>query len=238
MVCPNCGYNNQVNNRFCVRCGVDISVPPPPDTPSFESGSSETGRPEPRAPAPGAPPPPPSAPAPAAPNPWGAPQPPSPYAAPGSPPPPPQYPAPQYPPPQYPPPTYAPPPAGPYGNPTTASAPPNPFAPPGAYPPPPGAGPYAPYPSYPQSGYPAPSTNGLAIAALVLSIVGWVPCGVGSVVAVILGFVARNQIRQSQGRQGGDGLALAGIILGFVGIALVVFVLVLGVASGSNSSTG
>jgi hypothetical protein len=58
------------------------------------------------------------------------------------------------------------------------------------------------------------------------------------VVAVILGFVARNQIRQSQGRQGGDGLALAGIILGFVGIALVVFVLVLGVASGSNSSTG
>jgi hypothetical protein len=29
-VCPNCGYNNQVNNRFCVRCGVDISGPPPP----------------------------------------------------------------------------------------------------------------------------------------------------------------------------------------------------------------
>ena len=102
----------------------------------------------------------------------------------------------------------------------------------------PGAGPYAPYPSYPQSGYPAPSTNGLAIAALVLSIVGWVPCGVGSVVAVILGFVARSQIRQSQGRQGGDGLALAGIILGFVGVAFVVFSLVLSVATGSNSSTG
>ena len=27
MLCPNCGYDNSPNNRFCVRCGVDISVP-------------------------------------------------------------------------------------------------------------------------------------------------------------------------------------------------------------------
>ncbi len=57
-------------------------------------------------------------------------------------------------------------------------------------------------------------------------------------VAVILGFVARGQIRQAQGRQGGDGLALAGIILGFIGIVFVVFVIVVGVTTGSNSSTG
>ena len=73
-----------------------------------------------------------------------------------------------------------------------------------------------------------PSTNGLAVASLVLGIVGWWPCGIGSIVAIVLGFVARSQIRSSQGRQGGDGLALAGIILGFVGIGLVILLFVVG----------
>ena len=59
-------------------------------------------------------------------------------------------------------------------------------------------------------------TNGLAVASLVLGIV-WV-FGIGSILAVIFGFVARRQIRQSGGRQSGGGMALAGIILGFVGV--------------------
>lgn len=66
----------------------------------------------------------------------------------------------------------------------------------------------------------APSTNGFAIASLVLGIV-WV-FGVGAILAVIFGFVARKQISESGGRQGGSGMALAGIILGFVGIAGVI----------------
>lgn len=63
----------------------------------------------------------------------------------------------------------------------------------------------------------APQTNGMAIAALVLSIVCCGPLG------VILGFIARKQIRESNGAQTGDGLALAGIIVGFVstGIAIL-----------------
>ncbi|MDP9333774.1 MAG: DUF4190 domain-containing protein [Actinomycetota bacterium] len=65
---------------------------------------------------------------------------------------------------------------------------------------------------------------------------GWIPCGIGSVVAIVLGFVARTQIRESHGRQGGDGLALAGIVLGFLAIAFVIAILVLGVVS--NSTTG
>jgi hypothetical protein len=75
----------------------------------------------------------------------------------------------------------------------------------------------------------AQQTNGLAVASLVLGIV-WV-FGLGSILAVIFGFVARRQIRESGGRQSGEGMALAGIILGFVGvlglilwIALVAFV--------------
>jgi hypothetical protein len=62
------------------------------------------------------------------------------------------------------------------------------------------------------------------------------------VLAIILGFVARSQIRASGGREGGDGLARAGIILGFVFVALMVayFIVVLIVAAsrGTTSSMG
>ena len=208
MLCPNCGYDNSPNNRFCVRCGVDLSVAPaqPAAGPPPGSAPSDT-----------TPPPPPST--------WGAPPPASQWGAPGS----------------TPPPSIAPPP--PAGGPPLASAPPNPFAPPapygppGAYPPP-GAGPYGQYPApYPPSGYQPPSTNGLAIASLVLGVVGWIPCGAGSIVAIVLGFVARSQIRASQGRQGGDGLALAGIVLGFLAVALWIALLVIGALSSANNGT-
>lgn len=57
----------------------------------------------------------------------------------------------------------------------------------------------------------------MAIASLVLGIV-WV-AGIGSVLAVIFGFISRKKIEQSQGQQSGGGLSIAGIVLGFVGIA-------------------
>jgi hypothetical protein len=75
----------------------------------------------------------------------------------------------------------------------------------------------------------------LAVASLVLGIVGWAFCGIGSILAIVFGFVARGQIRSSQGRQGGQGLAQAGIILGFVGLALIA-VWVLAIAVGSSGS--
>lgn len=76
-------------------------------------------------------------------------------------------------------------------------------------------------PGHPPSG-PIPlapvgrKTNGLAIGSLVLGIV-WV-CGLGSVAAIITGFIARGQIRRSAGMQGGDGLAIGGIVAGLVGL--------------------
>jgi hypothetical protein len=220
MTCPNCGYNNQTGNRFCVRCGIDIAAPPAPETPSFDTVAPSPGD------APIGPPPafapPPSPPAVAQPNPWG-----TPHGAASSPPGPP-----------------LPPPYASSGTPAPPSlGPSNPFAPPVAagppgYPPgppgyPPGA--YGQYPMpYPPSGYQQPSTNGLAIASLVLGLVGWTVC-VGSIVAIILGFVARSQIRAAQGRQGGDGLALAGIILGFIGLAFIIFFFVIAAVSGSQN---
>lgn len=69
------------------------------------------------------------------------------------------------------------------------------------------------------SGYQGtPRTNGLAIASLVCGIIGCF--SVTAIVAIVLGFIARNQIRESGGTQQGDGMALAGIILGFVWIGL------------------
>jgi len=47
-----------------------------------------------------------------------------------------------------------------------------------------------------------------------------------SILAIVFGFISKDKIKQSNGFEKGDGLALAGIILGFVGIlfALISFV--------------
>ena len=53
----------------------------------------------------------------------------------------------------------------------------------------------------------------MAIGSLVASIVG-VCCGIGSIVGIVLGFVAMNQIKQSG--ENGNGLAIAGIAVGVI----------------------
>jgi hypothetical protein len=72
-------------------------------------------------------------------------------------------------------------------------------------------------------------TNGLAVASLVCSCVGFVPFlfGVPCILGVIFGFVARSRIRQSNGTMGGAGLALAGIIVGFSLVAIFIIAVVL-----------
>lgn len=67
-------------------------------------------------------------------------------------------------------------------------------------------------------------TNGFAVASLVLGII---PCFNG-ILAIIFGFVAKNQIKQSGGTQGGDGMATAGIVLGFIWIAFTIILLAAG----------
>ena len=73
-------------------------------------------------------------------------------------------------------------------------------------------------------GWVAPvSTNGLAVASLVLGIL-WI-YWVGSLLAVIFGHVALGQIKNSGGRQGGRGLAIAGLTLGWVGFGFLALAL-------------
>jgi prepilin-type processing-associated H-X9-DG protein len=59
-------------------------------------------------------------------------------------------------------------------------------------------------------------TSGLAIASLVLGILGVLSCGSTALVGLILGIVAMNQVRKTNGSMGGGGVALAGTIVSAV----------------------
>lgn len=111
-----------------------------------------------------------------------------------------------------------------------AGAPVSAGAPSGAQIPPSGYGQYAPY-----GGPPVRQNNGLAIASLVCSCAGFLFL-IPAVLGVILGFVARSQIRQSRGMQAGDGLAVAGIIVGFAWILLFVILVIVSAATTNNTS--
>ena len=82
------------------------------------------------------------------------------------------------------------------------------------------------YPPQPQPPYyPAPppvaQTNSLAIVSLIAGILAWTLCpGLGAPIAIICGHIAKGQIRDSMGRMTGDGLATAGLVLGYIEIAL------------------
>ncbi|MBI4259673.1 MAG: DUF4190 domain-containing protein [Actinobacteria bacterium] len=77
-------------------------------------------------------------------------------------------------------------------------------------------------PAYPYAQAPGPPhyaqpqrTNGFAVASLVFGIIG------GVLFALIFGYVAKGQIDRSGGAQGGRGMAVAGIALGWAWLALI-----------------
>jgi hypothetical protein len=76
---------------------------------------------------------------------------------------------------------------------------------------------------------PVRSTSTLAVVSLVFGILGWslLPA-IGSVVAVITGHLARSEIRNAQGGMEGDGMAVAGLVLGYAMLALSIVGIVLG----------
>ncbi len=79
--------------------------------------------------------------------------------------------------------------------------------------------------TYPSGGNPpqAAPTNSTAVISLIMGILGltFLPL-VGSIIALITGPMARREIQASGGAQSGEGLATAGIVLGWVGIGLSV----------------
>ena len=72
-------------------------------------------------------------------------------------------------------------------------------------------------------------TSGMAIASLVMGIVGWtlLPL-VGSILAIVFGYAARRDIRRRPDELTGEGMAVAGLVLGWIMVGLSVVGLVLG----------
>ena len=144
-----------------------------------------------------------------------------------------------------PPPPATPPPAGyPSGGQSVPNQPAQPGPPPPSYPsypqPQPQPQPYG-QPSY---GYPAAppyqpygyaqpqqGTNGLAIGSLIASILGLCTC-IGSIVGIILGVIALNQIKERGGQ--GRGLAIGGICVGAAGIVLAIVWIVINIVVSSS----
>jgi len=63
---------------------------------------------------------------------------------------------------------------------------------------------------------------------MVLGIV-WV-YWIGSILALVFGYIATSQIKRSGGTQTGRGMAIAGIVLGWIGVALIVVVVIVAIA--------
>src|SRR6476620_6710247 len=84
-----------------------------------------------------------------------------------------------------------------------------------------GYGPWA-GPGYVGYATPAPPTSARATAAVVLGALSVMAClgFVTGIPAMIVGVSARREIRESQGRVGGDSVALGGIIAGAVGTGM------------------
>ena len=69
----------------------------------------------------------------------------------------------------------------------------------------------------------ARTTSSLAIASLVSGILGWTLLPViGTLVAIITGHMARAETRRSAGTLEGDGLAIGGLVLGWINVVLCV----------------
>ena len=67
-------------------------------------------------------------------------------------------------------------------------------------------------------------TSGKAIASLVCGIINIFPL---FVIAIILGHISLSEIKKSAGRLKGEGLAIAGLVLGYLGIIAIPLILII-----------
>ncbi len=74
----------------------------------------------------------------------------------------------------------------------------------------------------------ASETSGLAIGSLICGILFFIfP---SAVAAVIMGHISRAEIRRSGGRKTGDGMALAGLVLGYIGLSIIPLLIISAIA--------
>jgi Domain of unknown function (DUF4190)/zinc-ribbon domain len=83
----------------------------------------------------------------------------------------------------------------------------------------------------PYQTYQPPKTDGGAIASMVLGIASFVLClsFFSGIPAVIVGHISRSKIKKSGGRLKGDGLALTGLILGYISLLFIPLILAIAI---------
>jgi type IV pilus assembly protein PilA len=69
-----------------------------------------------------------------------------------------------------------------------------------------------------------PQTSGKAVASLVCGIINIFPL---FIIAIVLGHIALSEIKKSAGRLKGEGLAIAGLVLGYLGIVAIPIILII-----------
>jgi type II secretory pathway pseudopilin PulG len=74
----------------------------------------------------------------------------------------------------------------------------------------------------------APETSGKAVASLICGCLSFIfPAAIA---AIILGHISRSEIRKSSGRLTGSGMALAGLVFGYLGVSFVPILIIAAIA--------
>jgi len=81
--------------------------------------------------------------------------------------------------------------------------------------------PEAPSPAMATGSAGRPRTSGMAVTSLVLGVLGFFTCGLTAVVGLVLGIVAMNKVRKSNGALTGQGIAIAGTVTSALFLAMI-----------------
>ena len=79
--------------------------------------------------------------------------------------------------------------------------------------------------------YPKQETSGLAIASIICGLLGFLTFGLTGIAAVITGHIALSAIKRSAGRVGGKGMAITGLVTGYMTLCIVPVAAVAGLAA-------
>ncbi len=82
-------------------------------------------------------------------------------------------------------------------------------------------------------------TSSMAVASLASSIAGFFMCFfIGQILGIVFGYKAREEIKNSNGSVEGESLATAGIMVGWIGIALDIAIVVFMVLAFTGALAG
>jgi len=70
-----------------------------------------------------------------------------------------------------------------------------------------------------------PTTSGKAVGSLICGFLFF--CFPAAIVAIVLGHLSLSEIRKSAGRLKGQGIAVAGLVLGYLGVVMIPFILII-----------